>query len=152
MPSYKVEVLKKYDSRVVDLLVMSVMESPYKHIEVDANLLAYHVQAWLTEPEMGVIIVLYADDEPVGVLVTRQSNVLFSSVVVAQEVMWYVKKEHRGNASLEMLALFEQWAQWIDAKVLAVSTLNNKMASKLGKFYEKHGFNKSETSYYKVLK
>lgn len=146
------KVLKEYDPKVLDLLVESVINSPYSQLEINRDLLEFHIHQWIHYPENGVIIILYDNEEPVGLLVTRRGDLLFSPAVVAQELMWYVKEEYRGKDSLSMLALFEQWATWIKAEVIAVSTLNNKFANRLGRFYEKHGFNKSETSYYKVFK
>lgn len=72
--------------------------------------------------------------------------------MLAQEMAWYVKPEHRnGFTAMRLLKAFEQWAKDKGAKIFVMGSLSELNGDRVGKFYEKNGMKPVESMYGKEL-
>lgn len=70
---------------------------------------------------------------------------------LAQELLWYVAPEHRGNLKAgKMLSAFMEWAKDNGATAIAMVALN-KSNDSVGKLYIKRGFKSVETQFLKFF-
>lgn len=97
-----------------------------------------------------LLIVLEEDDEVVGFLLATMSVSPFSFDLLAAELAWYMDKNHRsGSGGYRMFRLFEEWGEAKGADHLVMACINE--LNDLGRFYEKNGYSKRETTYSKRL-
>jgi GNAT superfamily N-acetyltransferase len=89
-------------------------------------------------------------NEYVGILLAVLIEDLFSGLLTAQEVVWFVRKTHRGHG-VKLFKRFEQWAHDCGCKYIAVSHLQNSMPALVGRFYENMGYYKVDVVYRKGI-
>lgn len=66
---------------------------------------------------------MFNGTELVGILIGLVSPHFMAEGLLAQEIMWYVKPEHRGSTkSMELLYRFEQWAMLLGATAICMAT------------------------------
>ncbi len=76
---------------------------------------------------------------------------LNTSLVNAQELFWFVSPEHRrGRAAISLLSAYEAKARALGASSVTMAHLESTHQD-LGRFYERKGYQKSETLYRKKL-
>ena len=74
------------------------------------------------------------------------------SATVAQEMFWWVDKEHRkSGAGMVLLEGLEKWAKDNQAKSLTMIALAASDGDSMGRFYESRGYVPLERHYVKVL-
>lgn len=96
------------------------------------------------------ILVAEKDNEVIGLLACLYGEPLFSSDRVANEIAWYVNKEHRTtSAGFRLFKAYENWALTNGADYVAMAYLEG--ITDLSDIYEKKGYLKSETNYIKEL-
>jgi len=77
---------------------------------------------------------------------------LDKSVLIAQELFWWVDESVRGNGAGDaMLALFEAWGHRKDAKQVIMVAMHKLAPEKVGKLYQNKGYGPFEYSYVKDL-
>lgn len=98
------------------------------------------------------IFVLCNGDEVVGMLIGFVAPCFFSKVIQAAEIAWYVDPDHRGSRKvLEMLDLYEEWAENHGAVVANLVNLNVLKADKVAKIYKRKGYRPVENTFVKEL-
>ena len=99
----------------------------------------------------GFIIVADVDGSAVGAI----GCVLFddpnSGEFIGQEMFWWMFPEHRGEASAELIALFEHESKAMGATRVLMSAIHGMRHRALGRFYGSRGYEPLETSYIKEI-
>lgn len=93
-------------------------------------------------------LVMLNDGELIGVLAGRIMEYPLNHEKVFQEVLWFVKKEHRVHSSQFLDALEEQCRKW-GLKKLVMSYFGHL---ELDRFYKAKGYRFLEAHYLKDLK
>lgn len=104
----------------------------------------------LQNKEFTCIVLVNKEDTPKGLVFACISPLYFSKKIVATCMNIWVDKDVR-NQSLDMLKAFEAWAKYKQADILSISSMINLSSEKLGKVFERKGFHKQETIYWKDL-
>ena len=87
------------------------------------------------------LVVAVDGGRAVGVFAGHLSEIYFSSAKLARDVLWYVLEEYRvGGIGLELLARFESWAEYRDAKMVYVSQDSGIHTDKFTKSMNKRGY------------
>lgn len=94
--------------------------------------------------------ILLKEEEVVGAIVAVSSINPFGNQKIATELIWFVKEEHRGRHSLEMVNRLENWAR-DEAKAEFLSFGHSASLRDLGKLLERRGYQKQEIIYQKKL-
>lgn len=72
--------------------------------------------------------------------------------IAGTELAWWVDPDHRGGKNgIALLQFMEQLAKDAGVKYWTMVTMESSMPEIVGRMYEKMGYQKSETSYTKVL-
>jgi len=93
---------------------------------------------------------LVVEGKPVGLIAGMWVNNLTNGKLALQEVIWYVYKEYRGQSKI-LLTMFEGMAKAMGASHVIVGLLANSFADKVGRLYERMGYEKFEVQYMKSL-
>jgi GNAT superfamily N-acetyltransferase len=110
------------------------------------------VKTWgnLIRMNLGVLFGLEKDGRLVGGL----GAILFpdpnDGELVANELFWFVSKEHRGQG-LKLLEVFEGWAADFNVKRVSMVHLENLSPKALNRLYRSRGYRVVETHYFKEL-
>ena len=90
----------------------------------------------------GVIFVAEKHGEIIGGLVGARSQMWFApDTLIASELAWWVKPEHRGSKlSIRLLHEFERWGKANGAKLIAMSDLVIDGDNPAGRLIEKLGY------------
>ena len=104
----------------------------------------------VAENEMGGILVLEKNDEPVGLLCVQLGLSPLDGCPQMTEAMWYVRKEDRGQG-LSLLDAAEDLAQTVGCERIHIAHLANREGRVLSRLYKRRGFAPSETFYVKEL-
>lgn len=99
----------------------------------------------------GFIIVADVDGSAVGAigcLIFQEPN---SGEFLGQEMFWWMFPEHRGEASADLISLFEQEAGEMGATRVLMSAIHGMRERALGRFYSSRGYRPLETSYTKEI-
>ena len=106
--------------------------------------------ASFVESEFSEIFVLEENGVIIGMLACIISEFLFSHKRVANELAWYVDKEHRGGTkALRLIKTYEDWAKSKGANIISMSDLSQ--LQELGGLYKRLGYHLSESSYSKEI-
>ena len=98
------------------------------------------------------VFALQCDNEIVGMFIGFVAPCFFSDVIQATEIVWYVEPDHRGSRkALEMLDLFEEWAEFKGAVCSNLMNLDVLNADKVAKMYNKRGYRLVENTFVKEL-
>ncbi len=93
---------------------------------------------------------MFVDDVLAGVLIGTVSPQMMTDNLVAQEIMWYVTPEHRNSlSSVRLLLAFEDWSKKRGANGIIMASFAATGDEKLGKFYERRGYQMIETHFLK---
>lgn len=82
-----------------------------------------------------------------GILLGAVSKSLLGPFKQAQEIVWWVEPEFRGN-SLEMIKIYEKWA--IEKEALFIELKSLEAFKETGRIYKRLGYEPVETSWLKV--
>ncbi len=86
----------------------------------------------------------------VGVMVGIFVQQTMTVAKMAQEIMWYILPEHRGNPdAAKMFDAFEDWAKVKGADVISMVSLAGNPT--VAKFYERKGYKAVETHHLKFI-
>ncbi len=119
-------------------------------LKFDSNIF---INNWtnLINAKIGVIFILINGGNIVGALGGVKYSDINSSEIIATEMFWFVRKEHRGKG-IKLLNEFEKWTKSMGIKKLIMVHLSNLMSDKLKRFYKRIGYKEIEIHYLKELK
>lgn len=80
-----------------------------------------------------------------GVIVFTVSNMLFSNELLTQEIVWYVRKENRGDG-IKLMKAMELMSDELGSKFITVQGMNEDRANII---YMKYGFKPLQNVYIK---
>jgi len=102
----------------------------------------------LTLPDRACII--YAQEgRAVGFLLAYVAPSPMADISFARDFGWWIDPSARGRAATEMLDLFECWADGRNATFAGMAAM--EVNARAGRIYERRGYVKTETHYYKRL-
>ena len=99
----------------------------------------------------GIIFVDERDGELVGTIGGMVHEDLYDPRLIATELFWFARKEHRG-AGLKLYREFERWAGENGAAMIRMAHLLDSMPEKVSHFYQRAGYTAIETYYGKSLR
>jgi|694.fasta_scaffold144024_2 GNAT superfamily N-acetyltransferase len=110
------------------------------------------VKTWtnLLHMDVGVLFGLEKDNRLVGGLGAIRFPDPNDGELVANELFWFVSKEHRGHG-LKLLDVFESWAADFGIKRVSMVHLENLSPKALNRLYRSRGYRVVETHYFKEL-
>ena len=126
--------------RIADLGTDFHAFSPWREVPLDRDSL----KAFCARLIDGGIILLSDGGLCGGLLNPLYFNPAF---VVAAELFWWAPKEGRA-----LRLAFEEWAAEQGAHGVQFSALGNEKSATVGKLFERAGYRKVETGYYKELR
>jgi RimJ/RimL family protein N-acetyltransferase len=131
-----------YIKKGVSLLTSFHSESAYSKIPLSElklkNFLLRHV-----ESELSIVIFIIKDGEPIGLMIGTISWYFFSEEKIAEDLILYVIKEHRGAMSvLRAVKKYISWAKEQNVAEISIATSVRIREDKIGKLYERLGFEK----------
>ncbi len=94
--------------------------------------------------------VIKIDGNIVGVLAGRIITDICSDLLVYEEIVWYVQKEHR-RYGIKLLRNVLDWCKAAGVKRMTMSAMHNSKTKKLFSLYERMGFTPQETRFLKQL-
>ena len=86
------------------------------------------------------------DSEVVGILGGQVIEDICSKHPVYEEVVWYMRKEHR-KYGMQLLAFVEEWCRIKGIHRIIMSCMHNSKTEKLFALYERLGFRPMETRF-----
>jgi len=128
--------------------------SPYKDLPESIEMIDEEIRKYLhSEPSQNVILLLVDSlGHPRGILAGGMSSIPFSPMKVAYEGVWFVEEAYRGKEAIQLLYIFEYWANKHGADVINMNLLNNEFKDPLTKLYLRKGYVEAETSFIKRLR
>jgi GNAT superfamily N-acetyltransferase len=107
-------------------------------------------QEMIESPE-GVVFI--ADvGHPVGCLMGRTHEWIFSREKVAAELLWWVDPEYRKTTiARDLQQTFNEWAVSEGADILQMSMAVTEQSPLIDRFYKRQGFKQTESHYLKRL-
>lgn len=130
-----------------------IEESPYSEYPRDEDKIVSLIVSFLSNQKEKICVLAISEDTPIGIIAGYINPALFSSQVVASEVLWWVDPDHRGKtkAAFELLGAFEHWAKLVGASFVQMQSLTNKYEMKLENFFIRKGYKPQEISYVKLI-
>lgn len=107
------------------------------------NLYDYNLGTMLVIQDTGTL-------EYLGLLGAIIAPDVFSGILTASEVVWYVRKDKRG-CGLLLIKAFEKWAIDNNAKYITMCHMIDSMPEKVGALYERMGYTKQDIIYRKEI-
>ena len=89
-------------------------------------------------------------DEVVGILGGRLITDICSNLPAYEELIWYVRKEHR-NCGMRLMYHMEDWCKKNNINRVIMSCMHNSKTEKLFKLYKRIGFEEMETRFIKQI-
>lgn len=104
--------------------------------------------------ERYIVTIAIKDDVIIGVIAGTIAPCDFNyEVIIATEIIWYVKKEHRNTmVGVKLFKEFETESANRGATHIAMSYMENLHPEKLQIFYKDKGYKKMQTQYIRSLK
>lgn len=127
-------------------------ESPYRDIPFSENKVWGLFSQYLSSDKTSLLCLLLRDgDDVCGLIFCAVTELYFSEIKTASEIVWWVHPDHRmKRGSLLLFQAYEFWANKVGAKfTCAVST---EGTTQLDKFYKRSGYSLYESTYVKQIK
>lgn len=144
------------DAGHLDLLILANLATEYaqevtemKQHPVDAHILMQGLSATIGNPT-GYLKVLTVDGKVVGGFWGCLTHMPWSSTPIAQDIIIFVNREHRGYGRL-LVADWVKWAASVGAKEVCLSTASGIETESTCSFFEKLGFHKVGYMYSKEV-
>lgn len=97
-----------------------------------------------------VAFAMFDGEELAGILAGFIAPQFMTGVMLAQEMFWYVKPEHRrGTAGVRMFQEFEKWATEQRAYGIVMASLADNPP--VAELYKKRGYRHIESHYLKIF-
>lgn len=95
--------------------------------------------------DKGILLAAVQDNSVVGVLAATKTQSLFSYETHTQELAFFVEPEYRkSKIAATLFSLYEKWAEGV-----ADGTGAHCIDERVGKLYERKGYHRVETGYFK---
>ena len=130
---------------VVDLALAFGKERLEPAMSIDREAAEAQFDQFILMPSVQAIVA-EEDGVVVGMIVCFVSPMLFTSQVIGQEVVWYVKKEHRGQG-LRLLKYMENLLKSLNCVAIMMVGLDVDVY----RMYERLGYFEFQRSYFKRL-
>lgn len=111
-------------------------------------------QNWrrILESGLGTIFISTADGDLAGALGAIVFPDVNDGLLVGTEMFWFVRMPYRGGLlAARLLAHYEAWAAGRGCARVGMVHLERIMPEKLAHLYERRGYEKTETHYFKTL-
>lgn len=133
--------------RIVEMGLQFWKEGPYHDQPVDAVAGARFAER-LLEGKHGRILVAEEGGEVIGVLAFVFCPHIFTGIVCAQEMLWYVEPEHRpGGTALRLMWAAEKLAKECGALEMVFTA----PTAEVGQIYKRFGYRQLEVAFQKRL-
>lgn len=124
--------------------------SPYSHYPMNETKVRAIFDTYLKDPSSVIVVVAYKEDIAIGCIVAVRTELYFSDVVTAGEIIWYVQETFRKTrAGLLLYKAFEEWGRRVGARVL--QGVNTEGTTDLVRYYSHKKYSKAETVYIKEI-
>ena len=111
---------------------------------------SFCLAAWQSLGTQRAAFAMFKDGQIVGVLAGFIAPQFMTGVMLAQEMFWYVKPEHRGSLSgVRMFQEFEKWATEKQAYGIVMASLADNPP--VAELYKKRGYRHIESHYLKIF-
>ena len=139
---------------VVRMAKLFARNSPHKTMKFADEKFKKFVEGVVTgDLSRSIIILAHKEGVPIGMVVAVAMEPVWSNDKVATELAWYVKPKHRGSKqSLRLFRAYEDWALRVGCTHIQNAHLEGSEYRDTGRFYERKGYTKVESSYVKTLK
>jgi len=100
--------------------------------------------------DMGVAFGFMAvqDERVLGVILYTITKHTFTGLMSSSEIMWFVLPEYRnGSMGVRLLKMMEDDVEEQGVELSGMFYLKNSMPEKIGRFYEKRGYEETETQH-----
>lgn len=99
------------------------------------------------------IALVYEEDREIhGMLIGAVTEFLFSSDLIAGELVWWIDlKQRKGRAGSELKYTFEQWAKDKKATIITMVLLEDENLQLIDKIYRSGGYKPAERTYIKEI-
>lgn len=92
-----------------------------------------------------LVLAAIEDDQIAGVLIAIKVQSLFSKDYQTQELAFYVKPEFRKSTTAkDLLSFYDKWSKHV-ADISCLVCIDDRV----GKIYQRQGYTKAETAYYR---
>jgi GNAT superfamily N-acetyltransferase len=143
-----------YFNQVKDTIKLALQESPFGDLEIDDEMLSKTLASFDYYDSKGsrYFMAAFHEDEVVGLVSAMTLENHFMMKDTGQEIVWWVKKEHRGTKlALTLFNTMEEWAASQGLKRLLSGHYHNDQMEKLKKLYISQGYTPVEYNYKKEL-
>ena len=132
---------------LVALGLASIRESVYAAHVAENPAQIGRVVAYLLAQPTATILVAERDDQVIGMIGLMVVPHLWSGVLTAGELTFYVSPDHRGSTGIRLLHAAEQWAR--EAGAVAIQMV--APTARAGQLYERLHYTAIESSYQKRI-
>lgn len=142
------KILNREDKQdCMELLEAFFLESPYNTMTYSEDKVSDALEDAFDNKDM-IILGYVKDNEVVGIIIGGTISCMFSEDLIANELVWFMKKDHRnGLSSVKLHKAFEYWAK--EVKKVSGVVMAHLNDDKVSKYYRKQGYAKREEAYYK---
>lgn len=119
-----------------------------KIIPLDILWLIENVKNFISSDDVIVLVAVH-NDNVVGVIIGAISPSWFSPIKIAQEAVWYVRKENRGVFGINLLNKFEEECIKKGAHLSSIAYMDEDM--NLDTFLKRFNYSKVDVNHMKVL-
>lgn len=127
-------------------------EAPLAPVRIDLSKVRAQLERLIASNQKeGLVLVSHDNGTPVGALVGIAHSPLFTSDLIASEVLWYLKPEFRkGRRGIDMMQAFEYWAKLIGCVTAQYGQMTTSPAN-LDSLYKWNNARLAEKIYFKDL-
>lgn len=134
---------------LADVYVREEVEPTGHHSPIwDAGMMAHHLMNCITDDE-GIVLVAVQDGNIIGYLWAIQHGLApWSPVLVASDLLFYVKPEHRGSrAAWRLVLAYKEWAEEEGCTEVRLSVASGINTSRTERLYEHLGFSRFASTF-----
>lgn len=108
-------------------------------------------EEYISNPSIKIIILACdTQNKPIGLIVGAKTQMYFSDVEFAGELIWWVDEEYRrSRAAIDLFKAFEFWSKKVGAEVVTV--VDTVQTTPLTNFYMRNGYHLAESVFIKEL-
>lgn len=102
----------------------------------------------LVESPICFAYLVECEAEVVGALLATKETILINNFTCAQELMFWIDKEHRvGTTAMKLVDEYTAWAKRVGCDFVRLSEIDSIMGSKISLLYKRKKFVPVETAY-----
>lgn len=105
------------------------------------------LQACIQENQRLVLVYEDSKGHPIGLLIAVATNHPFLGILIANEILWWVRPDHRSRQSHLLIEAYEYWAvEKMKCDIVCVTSTDDP---RLESFYKRRGYTVKEHTFYK---